>query len=81
MNLTSDELCQAWRSTHRRLQFAHTAPEVAAYARLRRTVLEELERRHPREVAAWLSAGGSAEQSPTVLSRGRGSGSAPEGSP
>jgi hypothetical protein len=68
--LTSAELCQAWRSTHQRLQVTRTAPEVAAYARLRQLVLEELELRHPREVAVWLSAGGKADQGPVVFSPG-----------
>jgi hypothetical protein len=62
--LTSAELCQAWCSTHRRLRTGPPADEVAACARLRQMVLEELERRYPREVAKWLSTGGSAQEAP-----------------
>lgn len=62
--LTSVELCQAWRSTHLRLQLTPSAAELAAYAGLREMLLEELERRHPRELATWLARGGDAGEAP-----------------
>jgi pimeloyl-ACP methyl ester carboxylesterase len=62
--LSTAELCQAWCSTHHRLSSGPPAAEVAAYAGLRRLVLEELERRHPLEVAQWLAAGGRADEAP-----------------
>lgn len=67
VGLTSVELCQAWRSTHRRLQQTPTAAELAAYAGLREMLLEELERRHPRELASWLARGGDAGEAPGQL--------------
>lgn len=65
--LTSVELCQAWRSTHRRLQLAPSAAELAAYAGLREMLLEELERRHPQALATWLAQGGDAGEAPGQL--------------
>lgn len=62
--LTSVELCQTWRSTHLRLQLTPSAAELAAYAGLREMLLEELERRHPRELASWLAQGGDAGEAP-----------------
>lgn len=65
-NLTNAELGQAWRSTHRRLQSAPSAPELAAYARLRQMLLEELEERNPQAVTTWLSEGGDAREAPAA---------------
>lgn len=65
--LSSVELCQTWRSTHRRLQLTPSAAELAAYAGLREMVLEELELRHPRELARWLADGGDPAEAPSQL--------------
>jgi hypothetical protein len=62
VQLSSAELCRAWQSTHRRLQLAASVVEVGACARLRLLLLEELECRHPQEVAAWLAGGGDAAE-------------------
>ena len=64
--LTNAELGQAWRSTHERLQAAPSAPELAAYARLRQLLLEELEKRNPQAVTTWLSRGGDAREAPAA---------------
>ena len=65
-SLTNAELGQAWRSTHQRLQAAPSAPELAAYARLRMMLLEELEERNPQAVTRWLSEGGDAQEAPAA---------------
>jgi hypothetical protein len=62
VQLSSAELCRAWQSTHRQLQLAGSVVEVDGCARLRLLLLEELECRHPQEVAAWLAEGGDAAE-------------------
>ncbi len=64
--LTTAELCQAWRSTHVWLQTTTSPLELAAYARLRQLVLEELEQRNPRAVTRWLAEGGDAREAPAA---------------
>jgi hypothetical protein len=64
VRLSSIDLCRAWRSTHRYLQDARSPEETAACARLRQLLFDELERRHPDAVAAWLATGAGAADGP-----------------
>ena len=62
--LTSSQLCQVWRSSHRHLQGAASPVETIACVQLRQMLLEELERRHPVAVAAWLTLEADAATGP-----------------
>jgi hypothetical protein len=62
--LTSSQLCQVWRSSHRHLQAAASPVETIACVQLRQMLLEELERRHPEAVAAWLTLDADAAAGP-----------------
>jgi hypothetical protein len=57
--LTTAELCEAWRASSAALAFTRNAP--GAQSRIvaaRSSYLDELCRRHPHEVARWLADGG-----------------------
>jgi hypothetical protein len=64
VHLSTVDLCRVWRSTHRYLQEARSPDETASCARLRQLLLDELERRHPDAVAAWLATGACAADGP-----------------
>jgi hypothetical protein len=51
--LTTFELCRVWRANDPTAQ-ATTVAEFVSFARERRRLLDELERRSPAGVAAWL---------------------------
>jgi hypothetical protein len=64
VRLTSSQLCQVWRSSHRHLQAAASPVETIACVQLRQMLLDELERRHPEAVAAWLTLDADAAAGP-----------------
>ncbi len=63
-NLTDATLCAAWQSSHGWLKTSRTATEEAAVAQLRQNYLDELERRDPEGLAAWLASGARAGGNP-----------------
>jgi hypothetical protein len=62
--VSDEELCQAWCSSCRKVRAAGTARELRLAVEERRACLDELERRHPRAVAAWLVEGAAADEDP-----------------
>jgi hypothetical protein len=63
--MTDQELCVAWRRSFVQLERARTSAEALPVVQLRARCLEELERRHPRAVRAWLASGTRASGDPT----------------
>lgn len=63
--MSDGELCATWRRSFVRLQRARDAEVRLQVVRLRAECLEELERRHPRAVRAWLASGTRASGDPT----------------
>jgi hypothetical protein len=62
--LTDRELCEAFRRTYPVLLSAPTPAVKAQIVALRQLYLDDLERRDPTALAAWLASGASAEGSP-----------------
>jgi hypothetical protein len=57
-------LCLLWRRSFLRLEAAQSAPERLAVVEQRQQYLDELQRRSPEGVAAWLAAGARASGNP-----------------
>jgi hypothetical protein len=62
--LTDEELCLAWRRSFLGLERARTTMAVQDIVRLRQVYLDELARRHPSGIRAWLSSGARAAGGP-----------------
>ncbi|HET8560758.1 MAG TPA: hypothetical protein VFL69_09595 [Marmoricola sp.] len=62
--MTDRELCATWRRSFGQLQRARSAEVKLQVVRLRAECLDELTRRHPREVRAWLASGTRASGDP-----------------
>ena len=76
--LSDDELCQWWRRTFTALGEAGTAGQRLDVVRARQLYLDEIERRHPTELRAWLASGARAAGNPMpFLTRRQGSGLQP----
>jgi hypothetical protein len=56
-DLATDELCHLWRVTFWMVRDLRAPVRTLHVVELREEVLDELERRHPREVARWLTSG------------------------
>jgi hypothetical protein len=54
--LTDEELCLAWRRSFTQLRWATGPERRQVMADVRRAYLDELERRHPDEFAAWIGS-------------------------
>ena len=65
--LGDGELCQVWRSSHHHLVAAPSIGEAVACVRLRQLVLNELDSRHPHEVAAWVALGAAGRSPESFL--------------
>lgn len=63
-SLDDEAVCLAWRRSFRRLEAAATAAERLAVVQQRQRYLDELDRRSPDGVAAWLAAGARASGNP-----------------
>ncbi|MEJ1111451.1 MULTISPECIES: hypothetical protein [unclassified Kribbella] len=57
-------LCLVWRRSFLRLEAAQSAPERLAVVEQRQQYLDELQRRSPEGLAAWLAAGARASGNP-----------------
>lgn len=62
--LTDEELCDEWRSSYLALQRRLSDRQVIALVQERQRYLDELERRHPRGLEAWLASGAWASSTP-----------------
>jgi hypothetical protein len=76
--LADDALCQAWRSSLMELQEATTATARANVVMARQSYLDELTRRHPQAMSAWLSSGAAAAGSPLPFLGSQGGEDPPE---
>lgn len=57
-------LCQAWRRSFLKLEAAHSGQDRVALVAQRQRYLDELQRRCPDGVAAWLASGARASSNP-----------------
>jgi hypothetical protein len=62
--LDDEALCRLWRRTYWQLQLDATATELLDLVALRQACLDELERRNPTALRAWLSSGARASGGP-----------------
>jgi hypothetical protein len=60
-----EELCWAWRRSYVRLQSCRTVAEVVQVVAERQQCLDEMERRNPGGLSAWLESGARAAGDPT----------------
>ena len=67
--LTDDELCQAWCASFEMVRAAPSARRLTVVSQERRSYLDELERRYPRAVEAWLASDPLADVDPTPYLR------------
>jgi hypothetical protein len=71
--LSDEELCQAWCSSFQVVRTATSPRRLEVVAQERRSYLDELQRRHPLAVEAWLAGPATADGSPMpYLHRGFG---------
>lgn len=71
--VTDAELCQAWCASYEVVRTATSARRRKVVAQERRSYLDELERRHPRAIEAWLAGPATADGDPLpYLRRGFG---------
>lgn len=63
-SLDDAALCLAWRQSFRRLETARTAAERLSVVEQRQRYLDELHRRSPQGLAAWLASGARASGNP-----------------
>ncbi len=63
--LTDAELCRAWRASFTALQRASSPSERLSIIKARRVYLDELERRSPHGLTAWLASGARAAGDPS----------------
>jgi hypothetical protein len=62
--LSDGELCRLWRSTFWELAKQHSADECLTLVTLRQACLDELDRRDPSGLRAWLASGARASGGP-----------------
>lgn len=62
--LSTQDLCLAWESSSRALRRCASVDERLEVVRVRQACLDELERRHPEAVRAWVLAGADPDSSP-----------------
>jgi hypothetical protein len=62
-------LCLAWRRSFTKLEAARTVPEHIGLVAQRQLYLDEMQRRCPRGVAAWLASGAPASSNPMPFLR------------
>jgi hypothetical protein len=62
--LSDGELCGLWRSTFWELKKQHSADECLTLVTLRQSCLDELDRRDPSGLQAWLASGARASGGP-----------------
>jgi hypothetical protein len=62
--MTDRELCREWRHSFVTLQSARTAEELARVVAQRQVFLDEMERRSPTALKAWLDSGARAAGGP-----------------
>jgi hypothetical protein len=74
--LEDADLCLAWCSSYVALQRAKTAESRLRLVTMRALYLDELERRNPSALAAWLSNGARAAAPPRAFVKGGGDRSA-----
>jgi hypothetical protein len=70
--LSDDALCLVWRASFSALERAQSPAERARIVDARRAYLDELERRNPPGVAAWLASGARAAGNPSKFVLGDG---------
>ena len=70
--LSDDALCLAWRASFSALEKAKSPAERSRIIETRRAFLDELERRNPPGVAAWLASGARAAGDPSRFVLGDG---------
>ncbi|MGZ0147783.1 hypothetical protein ACXJJ3_12005 [Kribbella sp. WER1] len=68
-DLSDEALCLAWRASFPGLQRAGSAAEQLRVVEERRAYLDELDRRHPDRVAAWLASNPRAAGDPAKFVR------------
>ena len=73
-DLSNQELCRLWRSSFVTLQRAQLPSQVAQIVLLRQVYLDEMDRRDPVAVRAWLAAGARAAGGPDRYLRDEGPG-------
>ncbi len=71
--LSDDALCLAWRASFSALETAKSPAERSRIIETRRAFLDELERRNPPGLAAWLASGARAAGDPSRFVLGEGS--------
>ena len=71
-DVPDDALCAAWRRSFLALQEATTATARAKVVMARQSYLDELTRRNPEAMSAWLSSGAGAASSPLPFLGSRG---------
>ncbi|WP_157544526.1 hypothetical protein [Nocardioides halotolerans] len=64
--LTTPQLCSLWRKSLAGLRAAPTPGARASVAAARGVLLDELERREPEVMAAWLQSGAREPQGPSA---------------
>ena len=62
--LTTPQLCALWRKSRAGLRSAPSPEAVAKVVTARGLLLDELERREPEAMAAWLDGGGADPEGP-----------------
>lgn len=63
-SLSNDELCHAWRASHRALLMSHDAEVQSRIAAARGRYLDELQRRDPDGFERWLASGEAGSSDP-----------------
>jgi hypothetical protein len=63
-SLDNDALCLAWRRSFLLLEAAHSAVDRLSIVEQRQKYLDELHRRSPQGLAAWLASGARASGNP-----------------
>ena len=65
-SLSTPQLCALWRKSSAGLRAAQTPAALADVVAARGDLLDELERREPEAMAAWLEAGAVEPEGPSV---------------
>ena len=69
--LTDEDLCLAWQSSILGLQHSRSVAARIRVVEARQACLDELERRHPKALHAWLESGARAASTPTKYLTGQ----------
>jgi len=62
--LTDEQLCSEWRASYVAMQGPVSIQQLTRMVRKRQRYLDELERRHPGGLSAWLTSGAWASSTP-----------------